>query len=365
MEENKKPMNIMFSAINTKEIPKFIEKKISGRDYVNYGADNKFPNYLFDLYLRSSILSTIVNRCVDYTMGNKLVVNGIANAENINDDGETIEDIVKKLTVDDWIFGGFALQIIKNGNGNIKLNWLDFTRCRINEEETKLYYSDDWTKWGNKALTYDIYNPKTGKGDVIYYKGHITRGHYPIPQFIGGLTAIETQTEISKYHLNAITNNFNVNAIINFNNGQPDDTIQEETEKLLINKFNGTDAQTVMCTWNNDKEHATTVERLSDDQFDKKYAALNDSTKKEIFLAMSVTPALLGVNPENNGFSKQEFLEAFELFNRTVIQPHQKQMERIFKKLYGKDVIKFEPFSLDVETQVEEPVNVEQIKEIE
>ena len=367
MEENK-IMNVAFSQLTSKEIPQLIEKKLSGREYVNYGLDNKFPNYLFDLYLRSSVLQSVVNGCVDFTMGNKIVVNPelTEDAENyeVNDDGETIHDVLNKIIVDRFIFGGYAVQRIEDKKGNIKLYWLDFQRCRINEDETKLYYSDDWTKWGNKAITYNIYNPSTGKGDVVYYKGNITRGHYPIPPYVASLTSCETQTEIAKYHLNAITNNFNVNAIINFNNGVPEETIQEEIEKLVAKKFNGTDAQTYMLNFNNDKEHATDVVRLNADDFDKKYDALLKSVREDIFISMRATPALFGVNPENNGFSKQEFVESFTLFNKTVVQPVQKQLERMFKQIYGKPVIKFESFNLEDEVEETTEQTVEETTEV-
>ena len=60
---------------------------------------------------------------------------------------------------------------------------------------------------------------------------------------------------------------------------------------------------------------------------------------------MRATPALFGLNPENN-FVNKNFLK--HLFNRTVIQPNQKDIERIFKQLFGKPVIKFVPFNLEV-----------------
>ena len=73
MEENK-IMNVAFSQLTSKEIPQLIEKKLSGREYVNYGLDNKFPNYLFDLYLRSSVLQSIINGCVDLPWEIKLLL---------------------------------------------------------------------------------------------------------------------------------------------------------------------------------------------------------------------------------------------------------------------------------------------------
>jgi hypothetical protein len=342
---------IKFAGQVIKEIPAPEEKKISGKDYINYGTDNQYPEYLWNLYLRSSILQSILNGCVDYTMGNKLIIDESITtfAEEANKEGETLEDIVKKATVDKFIFGGFAIQrIVDNKNNLLELYTLDFKNCRLNDDGTKLFYSNNWGKIrGGKAVEYDVYNSTTGKGDVIYFKGHISRSLYPIPMYVGGITSIETSTEIAKFHLNAITNNFNVNAVINFNNGVPDETIQDEMEKNVAAKFNGTDAQTYMLSFNNDTDHATTIERVNDDNFDKKYEALSKSTLQEIFISMRATPALFGLNPENTGFSKQEFMEAFELFNKTVIQPNQKDIERTFTKLFGKPVIQFEPFNLE------------------
>ena len=352
MEENKIVNNLKFAEMQSiKEIPAPEEKKVSGKEYINYGKDNKYPEYLWNLYLRSAILQSIINGCTDYTLGNKIIVDQSIDefSKMINKDGEELEDLIKKLIVDKYIFGGCAIQRIVNRQGKLlELYWLDFKNCRINAEETKLFYSKDWGKFGSKAVEYDIYNPATGKGDVLYFKGHITRSLYPIPMYVGGITAIETSTEIARFHLNAITNNFNVNTVINFNNGVPDDEVQDEMERTVAGKFNGTDAQTFMLSFNNDKDHSTEVIKLQDDNFDKKYEALYGSTLKEIFISMRATPALFGLNPENNGFSKQEFLEAFELFNRTVIQPNQKDIERIFKQLFGKPVIKFVPFNLEV-----------------
>ena len=47
------------------------------------------------------------------------------------------------------------------------------------------------------------------------------------------ITAIETQIEISKFHLNEILNNFSGSAIINFNGGVPDEETKAQYEKQI------------------------------------------------------------------------------------------------------------------------------------
>ena len=236
--------------------------------------------------------------------------------------------------------------------GVAELYALDFQRIRVNEDLTKVYYSDSWGKWSSKALEYDIYDGKSRKGtSIFYFKGHITRGVYPIPKYNGALAAIETSTEISKFHLNNILNNFAASAVISFNNGVPEEEVKKKIEKDIQNKFSGSEnAGRFILSFNQSKENATTIERLSSDDFDKKFEALQKSTTKDIFIAWRATPALFGLNPENNGFSKQEFLEAFELYNKTMVSPIQDDITRCFDKIYKTEKsITFVPFKLETE----------------
>ena len=81
------------------------------------------------------------------------------NARNINKEGEYLDDVIKQITSDYLIFGGFAIQIMFNRMGGVaELYALDFQRVRVNEDLTKVYYSDSWGKWATKALEYDIYD---------------------------------------------------------------------------------------------------------------------------------------------------------------------------------------------------------------
>ena len=340
-----------------KVIPTFMEKEVSGKPYLNYGVDNRFPNYLWDLYLKSAILQSIVNGTADYVSGNEIQYNPApkiqALGEEANKDGETLDDIIKKISTDYLIFGGFALQIIYNKLGEVtELYWLDFRNVRRSKDGDKVYYSEDWIKHANDFIEYDVFNPQdeTHKGTcVFYFKGHISRGVYPIPRYNGALSAIETSTEISKFHLNSINNNFAGNFIINFNNGEPDEETKGEIEKKIKEKFSGADnAGKFMVAFNDSKDNGVTVERIQDDNFDKKYESLRTDTYKEIFVAFRAIPQLFGYSLEGTGFNKQEFIEAYELYNKTTVIPIQKDLQRTFNKIFGIDnAISIVPFKLE------------------
>lgn len=322
----------------------------SGYDYVSWGKDNRFPNDLYDMYQNSAILQSVINGTADYVFGS-----GVISAfDVVNDKYETLEDVVKRCVFDLLIFGGFAIQLMYKGGKVEAMYWLDFQKCRKSEDEKKIYYSDDWGKYAKKALEYNAWTPDTDKGTCIfYYKGHKTRGIYPVPMYIGALKSVKISTEISNFHLNNITKGFASNAVISFNNGEPDEDTKARIEKDVKEKFCGTDnAGSFLLLFNDSKDNACEIAKIQDDKFDLKYDALAKSVKEDIFIAFRATPTLFGLPNENNGFSKQEYLESFELYNKTVVVPLQKDVERAFKSIGF--VIKFKTFKLDDTSKTEE-----------
>lgn len=356
MKDNKtkqenKPRVLAFSAFEIEKtaMPDSKETARSGFDYVSWGKDNRFPQDLYDMYQNSAILQSVINGTSDYVLGN-----GVISAfDVVNDKYETLEDIIKRCVFDYLIFGGFAVQLMYKGGKVEAMYWLDFQKCRKSEDEKKIYYSDDWGKYAKKSLEYNAWTPETNKGTCIYYyKGHKTRGIYPVPIYVGALKSVKISTEISNFHLNNIVKGFASNAIINFNNGEPDDDTKARIERDVKEKFCGTDnAGSFLLLFNDSKENACEIAKIQDDSFDKKYDQLSKSVKEDIFIAFRATPELFGLPTDNNGFSTEEYLQAFSLFNKTVVKPIQKDIERAFKSMGF--VIKFKTFTLEDATDKE------------
>lgn len=318
----------------TKIIPVMDEVKITGKKYMGFGKDNQYPQYLFSLYRNSTILQSVINGIVDYAVGQG--VKSLFLSEQVNTDGETWDDIMKNLVLDFMVTDGFAINVLRDAENRIsELYWLDVSKVRLSEDGLTGYYSENGFSWGDKPQELPIFDPKQKqKNSIFYYKGS-SRGLYPIPRWSGAIKAVETSCEISNYHLNSILNNFNPAAIISFNNGVPDKTTQEAIEKKINKKFVGSDnVNRFILSFSESGENQTTVQTLGTDNADAKFHTLKDSIQEEIFIAFRATPALFGLNPENNGFSKQEFLESFQLFYKTVIEPIQKTLNKSFGKIF-------------------------------
>lgn len=349
----------VFDGVRT-SIPTFdVRSYYGGNDtYERYKPDNKFPYIIYELtMMKCSITSSIIDGTVNFIMGNTIKYNENPSLQRLvdeaNSEGDSMDDIIKKIAYDLCIFGGFALEIVPNKLGEInELYALDFRNVRVDKELKTVYYSEDWIRKSNEYKKYPIFKGEIGKQrSVFYFKGHKTRDVYPIPDYITAIPAIMTATEIPVYHLNAIKNNFNGNFIINYNHGIPTEDEQALIEQQIADKFSGADnAGKFLLAFNDNKDKAITVERIQDDKCDEKYKDLRAATKDDIYAAFNAMPQLFGRLSEGNVFNKEEYADAYALYHKEVVQNKQRDIVRTFNKIFGiSDSITFETFSLNNE----------------
>ena len=348
---------IMLSAINpflATNIVENVEKEISGKDFISWGVNNNYPNYLFSLYSDCATLQSIINGTSDFVCGNDIICNVPKFSKRINKKGDTISDLISRISVDYLIFGGFAIQVIKDFNNNInELYWVDFSKLRSDKKNEVFFYSEDWNKsYGRvKTIQYPKFSPNDKNAtSIFYFKGNKTRSTYPTPIYNASIIACELEKKINDFHLNEISNNFLTSKIINFNNGQPQPEIQEEIERNINEKFSGeANAGRILISFNENKENATTIENLGTDNFADRYNALAKRMREQIFVAFRTCPIVFGLQKENNGFSQDEYLQAFVLYNRTMVQPIQNIIINTLDKIFGvENSITIKPFSIEV-----------------
>lgn len=360
-----KKIKVQFSALDPfiqSNIVENVEKEINGKDFISWGDDNQYPNYLFGLYSDCATLQSIINGTSDFICGNDAVCYVPKFERTINKNGETINDLLQRISVDYLIFGGFAIQVIRDYSNNIsELYWVDFSKLRSDKKNEVLYYSEDWNKsYGRvKYITYPKFNANDKNPTSIYYfKGNKTRTVYPTPLFNASIIACELEKKINQFHLNEISNNFLTSKMINFNSGIPDDDLKVEIERNLNEKFSGAEnAGRWLISFNDNKENETTVTDLATDNFADRYDALAKRTREQIFTAFRATPAIFGLMTESTGFNEQEFAESFRLYNRTTVRPMQKNIVDAINKILGMDgAISIVPFSIEENNNEEKTV---------
>lgn len=331
------------------------EKKVNGKDFIAWGEDNKYSQFLWDNYNNCATLQSIINGCGDFVTGDDVVCNVPTFSQRVNKDGETIADLVQRITMDYLIFGSFAIQVVRNMAGDVaELYWCDVNKLRSDKKNEVFYYSDDWGKSYGRVKYITI--PKYSIGDahptsIYYYKGNKTRSVYGTPIWNAAIKNVMIEQHITDFHLNEISNNFLSSKLISFNNGQPDDNLKAEIERNLNEKFSGAaNAGRLMISFSDSKENAPEVVDLASDDFDERYNTLEKRNTQQIFIAFRCTPLLMGMVSENNGFATNEYKDSFRIFNKTVIKPIQMAIVDGFDKIFGiKGSVTITPFSINFE----------------
>lgn len=357
-KDNTKQIQVSFAALNPfieTNIVSPEEKAVSGKDFIQWGDNNLYPNYLCGLYKDVTVLRTIINGIADYVVGDGV-------STSLNYTPEEIEDIVRLLAQDYALYGGIALDVERSIEDKVaKAYHLDFKSLRSDKKGDFFYYSSDWKKSAGRVnyTTYSKFRTDGKEKSSIYYFKNTANQTYPTPLIAGdGLIAAETIKSISQYHLNSIKNGFSGNYVMNFNNGVPSDAQKEELEEMFYDKFVGeNNAGRPMLSFNNGDKQAVTVTKIDSDNFADKYAALRDSSRQTIFTAFRANPNLFGIPTENNGFSNEEYMESFKLFNRTVIRPIQKIICNAFDRVFQtSNSVTIKPFNIDWEDDTQETV---------
>lgn len=346
------------------------EKVITGRDMVEWGTRNAYPDYLLDLYNNVPTLRSIINGNIDYIAGDDITILPLQaefNNLEMNRRGDTIREQVKDIAKDYEIYGGFALQVIRNLAGEIaEVYYIDMRFLRTNKEGNVFYYSENWSKGGRAdVIIYPAFLPnldwnslsdeeKNRHASSILFVKNIHTQVYPSPLYAASVKACEIERQIDTFHLSDIENHFVSSAIINFNNGDPGQEQKEEVERTLNEKFAGaSNGGRIMCSWNKNKESATDIVEFEVKDFGERYKSLSQHSRTQIFTAFRAIPLLFGLTSEaNTGFSTEEFEQSFKLYNRTQIQPVQRMICDTYDKIYGqKGVLTIRPFSLGGETE--------------
>ena len=375
MSSVNKKANFSFAAINPYAESNIIspkEKQYTGKEYVDWGDGNLYPEFLQALYDNVPTLKSIIDGCVDYVLGNNITIlplNDSLAPGTMNVKGDTIAEQVRDVAGDCFLAGGLALQVIRNGFGGIaEVHYIDISFLRSNKENTVFYYSENWNKGGRKdVVVYPAFIPnldwnalsdeeRNRHASSILYVKRSNKRTYPVPCYAAAVKACEIERCIDDFHLNAINNGFTGSYIINFNNGVPDDKIKEEIEDSFNEKFSGHEnAGRIGFSWNPNKESATTIEKVEVEDFGEKYKSLESNSRQKIFTAFRANPNLFGIPTESLGFSSEEYESTFRLFNRTMIRPVQMMIADAYDKIYGqKEVLTIEPFSLDETTKEQE-----------
>ena len=325
--------------------------KVRGYDWISFGSDNLYPQYITELYNKSAVNRTaLISKSISvFGEGLRTTDPNLEYVLNRANDYEGWNEIFEKCVLDYEMYGGFALNVVWNKTGdNIHSFYhLPFEDVRSGDIEKDdrvcwYYYSSNWAKWKkHRPIAYHAFDPNYADeypSQILYFMDYAPGNHYyPLPSYAGSCSDIQIDIEVSTLHLANLGNGLSPSLWINFTNGVPDPNMQQNLYNEVASAFSGVEnTGKFFMTFSDSAEtspQVTPIESANDDY----YVNLETRITSRILTGHRITsPLLLGLYHEGGGglgSNKDEILVAYEHFKTTVIKPDTRAMLKAFNRL--------------------------------
>jgi hypothetical protein len=380
---NKKPKvhnDLRVVNFSTYTSPKITEEK--NRDWVDYGSDNNYYQYLIDRYNGSATNNAIINGISEMIYGRGLD----ATDSNRKPDQYAqmmsmfSKDCVRKLAYDLKLMGGAAIQIIYSKDHSkiiqaehFPVETLRAEKCNEDGDIEAYYYMADWKKIkpSDKPLRIPAFGYSKEGVEILFVKPYRAGFYYYSPvDYQGGLQYAELEEEISNYHLNNIMNGLAPSMLINFNNGVPNEEQRTLIEQRIYQKFSGSsNAGKFILAFNDNAETAASLEPVQLSDAHNQYQFLSDESMRKIMVAHRVvSPMLLGIKDQSGlGNNAEELKTASTLMDNTVIRPFQTLLIDAFDQILAYNNLSLKLYFKTLQplefTDLENAMTKEQVEE--
>ena len=326
--------------------PKIIEDP--RKDFVMYGEDNNFYQYLIDTFMASPTNHACINGISEMIYGRGLDATDSANKPDQYAQMISLmkKDVIKKVIYDYYLMGGAAIQVIY-GKGRKQIVQIEHIpvetlRAEISSDKGQIegyYYSPDWSKYKSSDELKRIPAFGTSKEsiEILFIKPYKAGYYYySPPAYTGGLQYAELEGEVSNFHMNNIKNGLSPSMIINMNNGIPNEEERSIIERKIADKFTGsTNAGRFILSFNDNTESQASIEPIQLSDAHNQYQFLSTESQEKILVAHRVvSPMLLGIkNNTGLGNNADEMEKASILMDNMVVRPYQNLMIDAFDKI--------------------------------
>lgn len=312
--------------------PTNFQENVSAYGYVEYGADNLFPQFLVELFHASPTHNALTQTKAQMIFGDGFVPTDLDS--RLLFASWDMDDNLRRACLDFCIQGGYALEIQWSIDREHIANvcHLPFENVRAEEEDENetigyYWYSKDWldaTMEPVQVCAFDVDRKKDHPTQILYVKPFSPGSkYYPKPDYIGAMSYIELEREIGLYHVNNIQNGLSPSMSIHFKNGIPSEIERHEIRRDIESQMTGAKgAGKVWITYSDSPDQKPDFEPISLSDADKQYQFLSEEVTAKIMVGHRVTnPMMFGVMVPGKLGGGEEMEVSNRLFEEHVIQP--------------------------------------------
>ncbi len=327
-------------------IVKIVEDNNS--DLIKYGSDNAFPQKLIKQLDESGTATSCIDILTQYIYANGLKNEALGNT--MINEKQSFNELISELKDYVAIFQSVCLYVMRGLDGNVsQLKVVPFEQVRRSNEGTFLInptFGDKYKKEKTKEypafygatitpqkLAEHISDWGEDKGEILYYfRKKPMKNIYPIPTFYSSIEDINSDSELSKYELETITNSFLTSGIFtvvgNFDNTTKDEDGMTEQDYMdeALNAFTGnvkdesgaSGRQKLLILQAKTKDEVPVYQSITNEGVLNASDLATKRIAEKVSRAFGVPPFLIGLGG-NVGFATNIIADNIKLFNNRVL----------------------------------------------
>jgi hypothetical protein len=349
-------------------------------NWVEYGADNNYFQFLIDRYTNSTTNNAIINNVCRLLYGKGLSALDANRKPNEYAQMKALlsDECLRKLFIDRKMLGQSAIQVHYNEKHDkilkafhIPVNLIRAEKCNENGEIEGYYYSDNWLDTKKyEPKRFSAFGSSKDKIEILFIQPYsVGMKYYSHVDYHGALPYAMLEEEISNYLINEVQNGFSGTKVVNFNNGIPTEEQQDQISSRVLGKLTGSRGQKVIVAFNENAESKTTVDDIPLNDAADQYQFLSEECMRKIMLGHTVTSPLIFGIATSTGFSSNadELKNSVVLFDNMVIRPMQDEMLSAIEKILAFNGISLKLYFKTLQplefTDLENTMNKEQVAE--
>jgi hypothetical protein len=322
------------------EAPKIIESK--QKDWVTFGINNSYFQYIIDRYRNSTTNNAVINAITHLVYGRGL--SALDASKKPNEYAQLMamlsKNDVRQIATDFYMFGQCAIQFHYNDKHDsivkgfhIAVNLLAPQKCDKDGNINNYFYSDNWENTREfipKLIP--AYGTSTEKIEILYIRPYMVgMKYFAMPSYIGGIGYALLEEEIQNYLINDTQNGFSGTKVVNII-GEFTEEQQRTRSNQIQQKLTGAQGKKVIVSFSGSKELQTEVTDIPLNDAPEHYQYLSTECTEKILLAHKVVSGLIFGVAKSSGFSSNadELKTATVLFDNMVIRPIQDRLIEAF-----------------------------------
>jgi hypothetical protein len=319
----------------------YVSNRYSANQWINFGADNLYPEMLNQMYYSSPLHGAIVDFKTNAVIGGgfNLMTDLLTTVEKLElytfERKINLKHIVKAVTKQLIIHNRIYFKICYGPNRKIsKIENISPEKVRVSIDRKTYFISDDWSTRIGISMIKSYHIANTDAEQLYCYEiKSIGQDYYSLPQYTSCLNFAFLSGELSYFAKSNIQNSVFPSFAMMFPK-RPQSEEEKHMIKDTIDRMKGAaNAGKAVAFFANSAEQLPKIEAMPTNGNDKLFQEASQLNTEQICFAHTIDPILMGVRTTGSLGGGADIKQAYVIFEKNVVMELRSCVQHIFNEL--------------------------------